>query len=281
LGTFAASSILAVAVRALPPSRRDRCGEEWKSHVDTLPGDLSKLIVACGFIFAAWRIAAEPFPVSKRAFDVALAFSGIVLLAPLLIMAFVATVATSRGPALFRHRRMGLHGKPIDVLKFRTMTTDAPERLRRFLESNPTAAKEWVTNRKLTHDPRMTTVGAFLRKLSLNELPQLFNALKGDMSLVGPAPVTEEDIKKRAADTVCKPGIVGVFRPGRDAESVAAYARSWSLMLDVKITLAAIGEVGDPSPDGWDANWRRGLLRIAIYVLVFVGAIALGRFFGL
>jgi exopolysaccharide production protein ExoY len=271
------SSILAVAVRTLPPSRRERCEEEWKSHVDTLPGDLSKLIVACGFVFAAWRIAAEPLLVTKRAVDIAMAFSGIVLLAPLLIIASVATVATSRGPVLFRHRRMGRHGKPIELLKFRTMVTDAPERLRRLPDSDPAAASEWGTNRKLRDDPRLTKVGRILRALGLDELPQLFHVLKGDMSMVGPVAVTEEVIKKLAAPdddyAVCRPGLVGIFRPGRDAESIAAYVRGWSLMLDVKILLIAVG--GGPSPDGWDADLRRGLRRLAFHLLFAVGLMAL------
>jgi exopolysaccharide production protein ExoY len=248
-----------------------------------LPGDLSKLIVACGFVFAAWRIAADPLAVRKRVVDIAIAFSSIVLLAPLLIIASVATVTTSPGPVLFRHRRMGLHGKPFHVLKFRTMATDGPERLRRRLESDPTAAEEWVTDRKPRYEPRPTAVGRILRSLSLDELPQLFNVLKGDMSLVGPAAVTEEDVKKLAAAddgyTVCRPGIVGIFRPGRDAESVAAYLRGWSLMVDVKIILGAIG--GSPSADGWDSNWRRGLLWVAISALFVVGLIALLTFCGL
>ena len=123
---------------------------------------------------------------SKRLIDIILSVSGIVLLAPLLIICFVATVATSRGPALFRHRRVGFKGKYFDCLKFRTMVTDAPERLHQLLKSDPLAAAEWATNRKLRYDPRVTAIGAILRKSSLDELPQLFNVLKGDMSIVGP-----------------------------------------------------------------------------------------------
>src|SRR5216684_8535339 len=93
---------------------------------------------------------------SKRVIDIILAISGIVLLAPLLIICFVATVGTSPGPALFRHRRVGFNGKYFDCLKFRTMVTDAPERLNRLLETDAAAAAEWAANRKLRHDPRVT-----------------------------------------------------------------------------------------------------------------------------
>src|SRR5438270_10490987 len=121
---------------------------------------------------------------SKRVIDIVLALSGIVLLAPLLIICFIATVVTSPGPALFRHRRVGFNGKYFDCLKFRTMIMDAPERLHQLLESDPIAAAEWAANRKLRHDPRITAIGTILRKSSLDELPQLFNVLRGDMSIV-------------------------------------------------------------------------------------------------
>jgi exopolysaccharide production protein ExoY len=115
--------------------------------------------------------------ISKRVIDIILAVSGIVLLAPLLIICFLATVLTSPGPALFRHRRVGFQGKHFDCLKFRTMVTDAPERLQHLLDSDPVAAAEWTANRKLRYDPRVTAIGAILRKSSLDELPQLYNDL--------------------------------------------------------------------------------------------------------
>src|SRR5438309_2481868 len=95
---------------------------------------------------------------SKRIIDIVIALSGIVLLAPLLIICFVATVVTSPGPALFRHRRVGFNGKYFDCLKFRTMMRDAPERLRQLLESDPIAAAEWAANRKFRYGPRIAAV---------------------------------------------------------------------------------------------------------------------------
>jgi exopolysaccharide production protein ExoY len=189
---------------------------------------------------------------SKRVIDLILAVSGIVLLAPLLIICFVATVATSPGPALFRHRRVGFKGKYFDCLKFRTMVTDAPERLRELLDSDPVAAAEWAVDRKLRYDPRVTAIGAILRKSSLDELPQLFNVLRGEMSIVGPRPVTDEELV-RYSDSInaylaCRPGITGLWQvSGRSTTTYnkrvacdAFYARNWSIALDTRILIVTI-----------------------------------------
>ena len=189
---------------------------------------------------------------TKRTIDILLALFGIFLLAPLLIICFVAVVATSPGPALFRHRRMGFNGKPFNCLKFRTMATDAPERLRHLLESDPAAAAEWATNYKLRSDPRITTMGAILRKSSLDELPQLFNVLKGDMSIVGPRPITEDELIRYSSSAgaymACRPGITGLWQiSGRSTTTYSKriacdtfYAQNWSLALDVKILIVTI-----------------------------------------
>jgi exopolysaccharide production protein ExoY len=188
----------------------------------------------------------------KRFVDIFLAISGIVLLAPLLIICFLATVITSPGQALFRHRRVGLNGKHFDCLKFRTMVTDAPERLQRLLETDPSAAREWTACRKLKYDPRVTAIGAILRKSSLDELPQLFNVLKGEMSIVGPRPVTDEELERYGtsigAYLACRPGITGLWQvSGRSSTTydkrVACdtfYARNWSMALDAKILIVTI-----------------------------------------
>jgi exopolysaccharide production protein ExoY len=192
---------------------------------------------------------------SKRVLDIILAVSGIVLLAPLLIICFIATVVTSRGPALFRHRRVGFKGKYFDCLKFRTMVTDAPERLRQLLDSDPAAAAEWATNRKLRYDPRVTAIGAILRKSSLDELPQLFNVLKGEMSIVGPRPVTDEELIRYSsainAYLSCRPGVTGLWQvSGRSTTTYdkriacdTFYARNWSMSLDAKILIVTIPAV--------------------------------------
>ena len=188
----------------------------------------------------------------KRIVDVILAISGIIILAPLLLICFVATICTSSGPALFRHRRVGFNGKHFNCLKFRTMVVDAPERLRKLIENDPAAAAEWTATRKLRHDPRVTAIGAILRKSSLDELPQLFNVLKGDMSIVGPRPVTDEELERYAGSVgaylACRPGITGLWQvSGRSTttyeERVALdtqYAHTWSMALDAKIMIVTI-----------------------------------------
>jgi len=189
---------------------------------------------------------------SKRTIDIILALSGIVLLAPLLFICFVLTIATSPGPALFRHRRVGFKGEHFDCLKFRTMTVDSDERLGRLLETDSEAAAEWKANRKLRDDPRVTFIGEILRRSSLDELPQLFNVLKGHMSIVGPRPVTEEELERYdssiSAYLACRPGITGLWQvSGRSNTTYskrvacdAYYALNWSLALDIKILIVTI-----------------------------------------
>jgi exopolysaccharide production protein ExoY len=192
---------------------------------------------------------------SKRIVDIVLALSGIILLSPLLILCFVLTWATSRETVLFRHKRVGFNGKPFDCLKFRTMLGDAPERLRKLLETDAAAAAEWAQCQKLRNDPRVTRIGAILRESSLDELPQLFNVLMGSMSIVGPRPVTEEELSRYGtsvkAYTACRPGITGLWQvTGRGTTSYetrvscdAYYARRWSLSLDSKIIIVTIPSV--------------------------------------
>jgi exopolysaccharide production protein ExoY len=188
----------------------------------------------------------------KRLIDIVLAVCGIVLFTPLLVICYFATIIASPGPALFRHRRVGFNGKPFECLKFRTMATDAPERLRQLLEQDPAAAQEWASTQKLRNDPRITAIGAVLRKSSLDELPQLFNVLKGDMSIVGPRPVTEAELDRYStavgAYLACRPGITGLWQvSGRSTTTYTKrvacdtfYAQNWSLALDAKIVIVTI-----------------------------------------
>jgi exopolysaccharide production protein ExoY len=188
----------------------------------------------------------------KRTTDVLIALSGIFLLAPLLAICFAAITLSTPGPALFRHRRIGFNGKPFFCLKFRTMVTDAPQRLQRLLDSDPAAAAEWASTCKLRRDPRITVIGALLRKSSLDELPQLFNVLRGDMSIVGPRPVTEDELVRYSslvnAYLACRPGITGLWQvSGRSSTSYSRrvacdtfYAQNWSMALDTKILVVTL-----------------------------------------
>jgi exopolysaccharide production protein ExoY len=189
---------------------------------------------------------------SKRFIDIILAGSAIILLAPLLILCFVFSILASSGPALFRHRRVGFRGRYFECLKFRTMVPNSDERLREYLAANPEANREWIATRKLRFDPRVTALGSILRKTSLDELPQLFNVLMGDMSIVGPRPVTEEELVRYStsirAYLSCRPGITGLWQvSGRSGTTYSRriacdtfYARNWSLMLDAEIMLLTI-----------------------------------------
>jgi len=189
---------------------------------------------------------------TKRTIDILLALFGILLLAPLLIICFMAVIVTSPGPALFSHRRVGFNGKTFGCLKFRTMVTDAPQRLQHLLESDPAAAAEWAATCKLRNDPRITPIGTILRKSSLDELPQLFNVLRGDMSIIGPRPVTQDELVRYAsaasAYIACRPGITGLWQvSGRSTTTYSKrvaydeyYAQNWSLALDAKILIITV-----------------------------------------
>lgn len=192
---------------------------------------------------------------SKRAADIVIALCGILLLTPFLVICYILIAGFSSGPVFFRHRRVGFNGRQFECLKFRTMAVDAQDRLRRHLESDPEAAAEWIATRKLRNDPRVTAIGSVLRKSSLDELPQLFNVLRGDMSIVGPRPVTVEELG-RYSDAIdayysCRPGITGLWQvSGRSTTTFqrrvvldSYYAHHWSMFLDAKIIIATIPAV--------------------------------------
>ena len=151
------------------------------------------------------------------------------------------------GPPIYSHRRVGFRGREFKCYKFRTMVPDSDAVLDKLLEANEELARIWATHRKLPNDPRVTPIGRFLRKSSLDELPQLFNILKGEMSLVGPRPVTAEEVShyRASADKylAVRPGLTGLWQvSGRNlmtfAERVrldANYVDQWSLWSDVGI----------------------------------------------
>ena len=153
----------------------------------------------------------------KRAFDLLFA----VLLLPLLlpIIGVVAIfVKRDGGPAFFAHKRVGKDGKEFGCLKLRSMRTDAEEFLEAYLAGNEEAQREWQANFKLKDDPRITKIGKFIRKTSLDELPQIFNVLKGEMSFVGPRPVPRKELEQyglaKIAYVAGRPGITGLWQIG-------------------------------------------------------------------
>ena len=132
---------------------------------------------------------------TKRLFDILVSAFSLVILSPLFLIIFLLIKIDSKGSVFYKHKRIGKNGEYIYLYKFRSMYIDSKERLEELLK-NPKIKKEWEENFKLENDPRITRVGNILRKTSLDELPQLLNILKGDMSLVGPRPVIDGEIEK-------------------------------------------------------------------------------------
>ena len=176
---------------------------------------------------------------------------GIVAL-PLFVLIMVAVKLDSPGPIFYGHYRLGRRGRPFTAWKFRSMVTNADVVLKQHLVRNHLLREEWERERKLKSDPRITRVGRFLRRTSLDELPQLWNVLRGQMSLVGPRPIVDEEIPyyadKYELYKRVHPGITGLWQvSGRNdvtyAERVnldAYYVRNWSVWLDIYILLRTI-----------------------------------------
>jgi Undecaprenyl-phosphate galactose phosphotransferase WbaP len=188
---------------------------------------------------------------AKRLFDIVGAIALALLLSPLLLVVGLV-LARDRGPIIYSHSRTGRHGRTFGCLKFRTMVPDAERVLRDLLHHDPQLQQEWIRDQKLRNDPRVTAIGRFLRRTSLDELPQLWNVLKGDMSLVGPRPVMREEWQRYGSrlDTylAAKPGVTGLWqvmgRSDTDYRRRVAldsfYVRKRSLLLDAYILLATV-----------------------------------------
>jgi Undecaprenyl-phosphate galactose phosphotransferase WbaP len=189
------------------------------------------------------------FPIAKRALDIIGAGLGLVLLSPFFLIVALM-VRADGGPAFFAHQRVGRGGKLFGCLKFRSMVIDSQARLEALLANDPVARAEWEATRKLKNDPRITRIGRFLRSTSLDELPQLINVLRGEMSLVGPRPVQEAEIDRyygasAAHYMAVRPGITGLWQvSGRSETSYesrvaldVAYVSRPSLLADLSILL--------------------------------------------
>ena len=189
------------------------------------------------------------FPIAKRALDIIGAGVGLLLLAPFFLIVALM-VRADGGPAFFAHQRVGRGGKLFGCLKFRSMVIDSQARLETLLANDPSARAEWEATRKLKNDPRITRIGRFLRSTSLDELPQLINVLRGEMSLVGPRPVQEAEIDRyygasAAHYMAVRPGITGLWQvSGRSETSYesrvaldVAYVSRPSLLADFSILL--------------------------------------------
>lgn len=188
---------------------------------------------------------------TKRLFDILVSAFSLVILSPLFLIIFLLIKIDSKGSVFYKHKRIGKNGEYIYLYKFRSMYIDSKERLEGLLK-NPKIKKEWEENFKLENDPRITRVGNILRKTSLDELPQLLNILKGDMSLVGPRPVIDGEIEKYGKNKdkflSVTPGLTGWWAcNGRSCTSYEDriklelyYIDNCSIMLDIKCLIKTV-----------------------------------------
>lgn len=181
----------------------------------------------------------------KRLFDISATVCGGILISPILLVIALWVYHDSPGPVIFKHRRVGRNGKEFNCYKFRSMCVNSKEVLENLLATDPAAKAEWDKEFKLKDDPRITRSGAFLRKTSLDELPQLWNVLKGEMSLVGPRPIVQAEVPRYGVYfkeySMVRPGITGIWQTsGRNdidyPERVQMdnwYVHNWNLWLDL------------------------------------------------
>jgi exopolysaccharide production protein ExoY len=186
----------------------------------------------------------------KRNLDIIGSLVLLLLTAPVFLILAIL-VAADGGPVFFSHRRVGRNGVSFGCWKFRTMVVGAEDCLSEYLRYHPEARVEWDRAQKLAADPRVTPLGAFLRKSTLDEIPQLWNVLRGDMSLVGPRPVTEDEMRERYGAyarvvTSVRPGVTGAWQVtpnrneigyGRRVELDASYVSERSVVTDITILL--------------------------------------------
>ncbi len=191
----------------------------------------------------------------KRSVDVLLAGAGLLFLLPVLVIIAIVVKTNDGGPILFAHTRRGRDGTSFKCLKFRSMAVDAQQRLEELLKNDEKLRAEWAARQKLENDPRVTSVGRFLRKTSLDELPQLWNIVRGDMSVVGPRPIVADEVVRYRDDIKAydayRPGIFGLWQISGRSETTyddrvamdVEYAQRQSFWLDLKIMILGIPAV--------------------------------------
>ncbi|MGI4746547.1 MAG: sugar transferase [Janthinobacterium lividum] len=191
---------------------------------------------------------------AKLALDFVLAFIILMLISPVFIVIYIAC-RLDGGGALFAHQRVGANGQSFPCLKFRTMVIDSDRVLQDALECDPELASMWAATRKLRNDPRVTPIGRFLRASSLDELPQLINILRGEMSLVGPRPIVESEVPfygdKISHYYAVRPGLTGLWQVSgrsntsydRRVELDVSYVTNWTFRSDVAILLKTVSVV--------------------------------------
>ena len=214
------------------------------SHIYELANTHTNLIVYKNRIKSRYR------QIFQQTYNYFLAVAALPIFFPLIVVFAILIKAESRGPVFFKHMRIGKKGRKIPTYKFRSMYADAQERLEKLFQEHPELKDEWQKNFKLKNDPRVTKIGAFLRKTSLDELPQVFNVLRGEMNFVGPRPVLQEELDRYYKENaeyyyMVKPGITGLWQvSGRSdtdydfrIKTDKWYVLNWSLWLDIVILL--------------------------------------------
>lgn len=198
------------------------------------------------------EIRKKIYKVVKRITDIIGGIIGLILLSPVFLILAICIKIDSKGPVIFAHKRIGKNGKEFNMYKFRSMYKNAEEMIENFNEEQKI---EWQENFKLENDPRITKVGKFLRKTSLDELPQIVNIIKGDLSIIGPRPIVDEELKKYGDNKEkflsITPGLTGYWQAnGRSNTSYEErmqmelyYIDNQSLLLDIKIFFKTIVSV--------------------------------------
>ncbi len=207
------------------------------------------------FVSVRNNLLSKNMLITKRIFDIVFSLTLIILLLPIIIITAILIKLTSKGPIFYVQERPGRFGKMIKIYKFRTMYVDAEKKLEEILKNNEELREEFRKYRKLKNDPRITPIGKILRKFSIDEIPQLFNVLKGDMSIVGPRPYQIDEINDMGEykDIVLsvRPGLTGLWQiSGRNDLSFSAklkietwYVLNWNLWLDLFIIIRTIPAV--------------------------------------
>lgn len=259
---------VAIAVESLPVDEVFRMTEMLQHHFSRviivpnlgmfplINADIIGSIGGKGVAFSVPNKLLNPYErVLKNGLDYLLSVIILILTLPLFGLLYILVFLSSGGYPVFTQSRIGRNGNPFNIYKFTSMRRDADRVLESLLENDPEVREEWERDHKLKDDPRITRFGHILRKTSLDELPQLFNILKGEMSLVGPRPIVQEEIEKYEKDfyyfSAVKPGITGLWQvSGRSdvdyAERVRLdvwYVRNWSVDLDLLILMKTVGAV--------------------------------------
>ncbi|MBO7146727.1 MAG: undecaprenyl-phosphate galactose phosphotransferase WbaP [Lentisphaeria bacterium] len=201
------------------------------------------------------RLKRPLFRFSKTLAEILIATVAIICLFPLGLLLSLMVKCSSKGPIFYKAKRLGINGSQIEVWKFRTMYADADKKLEKMLAENPEMEKEWREKFKLENDPRITPLGKFLRKTSLDELPQFLNVLRGEMAVIGPRPIVQKEVayygKYYSTFSRVKPGITGLWQVSGRSETTYErrimldmyYINNWSIWLDYYIFLKTIKEV--------------------------------------